>query len=284
MIAQLLVSLAIITALTFVIFKFRKARVNMTQQQVLITGGAHGIGWDLALLLLDAGAAITIFDINEPPSTNDRLKFRKVDVGDHNAVQQAVSELRAPPTVLVNNAGVHSNGKRLDQLTASAIKRVIDTNLMGVIWCTKACLPHMQRQETGHVISVASCLGLGGLNNVSDYCASKFGVIGFTESLRLELKVNGYTGILVTTVCPFLVKTGMFAGLRIAHPWLTPPLETRDVSQTIFDCIRYRNREEIWLPTFVNFFPIFRLFPCSIYDRVQQLLGSCSSFIYDDTK
>jgi all-trans-retinol dehydrogenase (NAD+) len=134
-------------------------------------------------------------------------------------------------------------------------------------------------------VNIASCLGLGGINNLADYCASKFGVVGFNESLRLELKTmyplhdlcfaynySGLPQIQTTVVYPFLIKTGMFDGIRIAHPKLTRPLETDEVSEALFDAIIYRNKEELFIPAFLHLFPIVRMFPGWIYDWLQMVM------------
>lgn len=244
---------------------------------VIITGGAHGIGLCLAKKLLRLGARVTILDINEldtsdlPIEGMKNLRFISCDVGNQEAVQEAIMGLEQAPNVLVNNAGIHNQGKRLDQLSTEEIKRIIDTNLMGVIWSTKAILPSMMKVRCGHIINVSSCLGLAGLNNMTDYCATKFGVYGFNEALRIELKVGGYTNIKTTIICPFLVQTGMFDGLRVAHPWITRPLSTEEVATNILDAILYKDTEEIWLPKRIKLLPLFRLFPCWIYDLTQKV-------------
>ncbi len=121
---------------------------------------------------------------------------------------------------------------------------------------------------------------MGGINNLADYCASKFGILGFSESLRLELKHQGNNHVMVTTVCPFLVETGMFSGLKVAHPWLTPPLKPESVAEALLDAIKYRDREEIILPRRISLVKVIKLLPCWIYDELQLRLGSCDSFVY----
>lgn len=72
----------------------------------------------------------------------------------------------------------------------------------------------MLSRNKGHIVSVASSAGLIGVPRLADYCASKFGVVGFTESLRYELDMTSKTGIHITVVCPYLITTGMFDGCR----------------------------------------------------------------------
>ncbi|XP_064803441.1 retinol dehydrogenase 10-A-like [Oncorhynchus masou masou] len=92
---------------------------------------------------------------------------------------------------------------------------------------TKAFLPKMLELNHGHIVTVASSLGLFSTAGVEDYCASKFGAIGFHESLSHEIKASDKDGIKMTLVCPYLVDTGMFKGCRIRkeiEPFL-PPLK-----------------------------------------------------------
>ncbi len=106
---------------------------------------------------------------------------------------------------------------------------------------------------------------------MSDYCASKGGVYNMSESLRMEMK-EGNTGINVTTVCPGLVTTGMFDGVKTKYKLLTPPLAPQWMSKRIIQAIETKERE-IWTPWFVRGIPILRLLPTDIYDLLQKALG-----------
>jgi all-trans-retinol dehydrogenase (NAD+) len=77
----------------------------------------------------------------------------------------------------------------------------------------KALIPSMIEKNHGHIVSIASLAGLFGVAGLSDYCASKFGAVGFDESLRNELTASGKTGVKTTVVCPYYIKTGMFDGV-----------------------------------------------------------------------
>ena len=79
----------------------------------------------------------------------------------------------------------------------------------------KAFLPAMVARNHGHVVTVASSAGLLGVTGLADYCSSKFGAVGFEESLRLELQELGADGVHSTVVCPYLISTGMFEGCQV---------------------------------------------------------------------
>uniref|UniRef100_A0A7M4FLP3 NADP-retinol dehydrogenase n=1 Tax=Crocodylus porosus TaxID=8502 RepID=A0A7M4FLP3_CROPO len=129
-------------------------------------------------------------------------------------------------SVLVNNAGVVS-GHHLLECPDELIERTMMVNCHAHFWTTKAFLPKMLEMNHGHIVTVASSLGLFSTAGVEDYCASKFGAVGFHESLSHELKAAEKDGIKMTLVCPYLVDTGMFRGCRIRkeiEPFL-PPLK-----------------------------------------------------------
>lgn len=103
----------------------------------------------------------------------------------------------------------------------------------------------------GHIVNISSVCGLMGAYKLTDYCSSKFAVVGFTESLRVELKtVNPDNQIVVSTVCPFHVKTKLFNGIEFSHlKWLKLSMEPEYVAQKIVDGILLK-KELIFIPSF----------------------------------
>ena len=79
---------------------------------------------------------------------------------------------------------------------------------------TKCFLPSMMTRNQGHIVTIASVAGVVGTSQLTDYCSSKFGTMGFTESLEIEMEVAGKNGIDVTTVCPYFIRTGLFEGCQ----------------------------------------------------------------------
>jgi len=124
--------------------------------------------------------------------------------------------------ILVNNAGIVT-GRNFKDSPDELIQRTFDVNIMSHFWTTKAFLPDMISANKGHVVTIASLAGLAGVNKLADYCASKFAAVGFDESLRLELMVEGHTGVKTTAICPYYISTGMFEGVNSKLiPILTP--------------------------------------------------------------
>jgi all-trans-retinol dehydrogenase (NAD+) len=85
-------------------------------------------------------------------------------------------------------------------------------------------MPGMMERNHGHIVSIASSAGFIGVNGLADYCASKFGAVGFDESLRLELGMQGKTGVHTTVVCPYFISTGMFDGAKTRYSYYDLPI------------------------------------------------------------
>lgn len=101
-------------------------------------------------------------------------------------------------------------------------------------WTVRDFLPSMLERNKGQIVTIASACGLSGLARLPDYCASKFGQVGFSEALRSELKAQG-KNITCTTVCPYVINTGMFEGASTS--WLFPILEQEYTADRILSAI-----------------------------------------------
>ncbi|KAF3835931.1 hypothetical protein F7725_028489 [Dissostichus mawsoni] len=158
--------------------------------------------------------------VEEVPPFQPQVYTYVCDVGKREHVYATADKVRRDVgnvDILINNAGVVS-GHHLLECPDELIERTMTT---------KAFLPKMLELNHGHIVTVASSLGLFSTAGVEDYCASKFGAIGFHESLSHEIKASEKEGINMTLVCPYLVDTGMFKGCRIRkeiEPFL-PPLK-----------------------------------------------------------
>ena len=111
-------------------------------------------------------------------------------------------------------------------------------------WTVKEFLPAMMDRDSGHIVSIASCAGKSGAGGMADYCASKFAQYGFSESLRVEMKILG-KNIPVTTICPWFINTGMFTGVNCGL--LSSLLDQNYVAKRIIDAI-LQEEEEVVIP------------------------------------
>ncbi|MBR5896048.1 MAG: 3-oxoacyl-[Lachnospiraceae bacterium] len=184
----------------------------------LITGGSRGIGRVVALNLAKEGYNITLcYTSNEAAAKETAAEIEKTGVkalavkadvsreSDVNALVQAARDTFGPIEVLVNNAGITRDGLLL-RMSEKDISDVLDTNLKGAFFCTKAVLKDMMKSRYGKIINITSIVGVTGNAGQSNYAASKAGLIGFTKSVAKEY---GSKGICVNAVAPGFIETEM---------------------------------------------------------------------------
>lgn len=189
----------------------------LSEQVAIVTGGGSGIGRALSEALADAGAKVVIAsrrrdvlsttakEINAKAG-NERVfpyefDLRKVD--DAAKLVADVYERWQSVDLLVNNSGL-AVPETVDQITEDAWDKVLDTNLRGAMQLVRAVLPHMRRNDFGDIINISSQAGKHGYADVPSYCASKFGLLGYAEALRDDLRKTG-ANIRVFNFCPGLV-------------------------------------------------------------------------------
>lgn len=264
----------------------RKGVAVMTEirgRNILITGGASGIGRQMAKRLARGGASIIIWDIHEANLDKvleelERDTGRKAhgylcDVSKREAiyeVAQKVKEEAGSVDILINNAGVVS-GKRFLDLPDEKIVNTFNVNTLALFWTCKSFLPDMIQRNSGHVVTVASSAGWVGVSRLTDYSASKWAAVGFDESLRMELRQVA-PGVKTTVVCPFFIDTGMFEGVKTRFSFLLPILKEDDVADKVVDAIR-RDRPRVIMPPLVHAVPSLRILPVRAFDLVADALG-----------
>lgn len=173
---------------------------------VIVTGGASGLGAAVASAIAGAGGVPVVFDVR---AAANGFEHHAVDVGDGCAVEGAVrtvAERHERIDAVVTAAAVDACGP-FGQVERDAWERVVRVNLLGTAAVVRAALPHLQRVH-GRVITVASTLGLRGAEAATAYCASKFGIIGFTRALAAE--TAGEVG--VSCLIPGGMSTAFFDG------------------------------------------------------------------------
>lgn len=196
---------------------------------VLVTGGARGIGFETVRAFVEQGARVAFCARHEAHvqralhecGVPDRTFAGTADVADADQVrrfvQAAVKDL-GPIDVLVNNAGILHHGAFAEE-TYDNMGRVIDVNLKGLAFATRAVLPGMLQRGAGTVINISSGVGLYAVGDLAIYSATKFGVVGFTQALDQEV---GTAGVKVYAVCPGRVATDMQVQYAGAHLGIAP--------------------------------------------------------------
>jgi NAD(P)-dependent dehydrogenase (short-subunit alcohol dehydrogenase family) len=201
---------------------------------VIVTGGASGLGAAVARAVGEAGGTPVVLDLR--PAA-DGLASRTVDLAHTRAAEAAVEAVASEHGSLrgvVTAAGIDACGQLTD-VEAAAWERVVAVNLLGTAAVVRAALPHLERNR-GRVVTVSSTLGLKAVSDATAYCASKFGVVGFTRALSAE--TAGRVG--VTLLIPGGMRTRFFDGrpdqykpgpdARLAEPW--------DVAQAVVFALR----------------------------------------------
>ncbi len=178
-------------------------RYDFRGHRAIVTGAASGIGRVIADMLAAAGATVHGFDVGNPEDFP--YGHAAVDIADGSAVRAAIAALPAPPTLLVNNAGI-TRDRTLAKMTDEDWDAVIRVNLTGAFHMIRAVAPPMASAGFGRIVSIASINGLRGKFGQGNYAASKAGLIGLTKSAAKEL---GRKGITVNAVAPGMVMTPM---------------------------------------------------------------------------
>ncbi|WP_433622023.1 SDR family oxidoreductase [Nocardia sp. CA-120079] len=219
--------------------------------RVVITGGAHGIGRAIATQFVHAGAYVAVGDIDGHAAQqaaaelgNDTLGTA-LDVTDEASFASFLDTAEnaiGPMTVMINNAGVDWMGPFHSE-PSHVSRRQLDVNLMGPIIGSRLALQRMLPRRGGHLVNVASAAGRVPQPGSAVYTATKFGVVGLTEALRLEYRESG---VRFSVVHPGQVRTQMIDGtgrssrlLRVISP--------DDCARAVIDAVR-RNRFEVWAP------------------------------------
>lgn len=252
---------------------------SLSHKTVLITGAAVGIGREMALQFADEKANLVLLDINKNKLADTakdaarrgvRISTHICDISDHKAVEKITKLIKktGPVDVLVNNAGIVI-GKTIADETFEEIKKTIDINLLGLIWMTKQFLPEMIARKSGHIVNIASAAGLLAVPRMGDYCASKFAVVGFTDSLRMEMQKYGHP-IAITCVCPSVIDTGMFEGFKA--PMFNPILKPDYVAKKVVEAVK-KEKAYVKIPGMVRITPLMKFFPAPFGDWLARVSG-----------
>ncbi len=220
---------------------------SITGKTMLVTGGNRGMGKLFCEHGVAEGAKIIIWATNEQTmkETAEELTRRggevytyKVDVSDRKAIENAAESVlkeHGMVDILVNNAGIVASAYFWEH-TNDQIEKTMHINIGAQMYICRAFLPGMMEKREGRIVNMASAAGLISNPKMSVYCASKWAVNGWSDSLRLELEQEGYSNICVTTVTPGYVNTGMFEGAKA--PLMTPILEPEPFVQKVWESMK----------------------------------------------
>lgn len=216
----------------------------------LITGGSRGIGKAIAIALAKEGVHIIITGRGEAAlqaaqkdiaALGVQTSYAVLDVGSRTDTEKVLGNIvatAAPIDILINNAGIGAFGGFLE-MPPEQWEQMIQVNLLGVYYTTRAILPGMIERKTGDIINIASTAGLRGAPVTSGYSASKFGLLGLTESLMLEVRKHN---IRVSALTPSTVATDMAVELKLTDGNPEKVLQAEDLAELVVAQLKLNRR------------------------------------------
>lgn len=259
--------------------------MKLKSKTILITGGASGIGLLMGRMALERGARrLVIWDVNQPNmdaavenlSAIGEVCAYRVDVSSAEQIastHQQMEQEGIQIDVLINCAGVVRGNRTFDEQSLQDIDLTMAINASAPMYVAREFLPSMLRRDEGHICNIASAAGLIANPRMSVYVASKWAVIGWSESLRIELQEQ-HSKVRVTTVMPYFISTGMFDGVRSR---VLPILKPEKVASRVLRAIE-RNKIMLGMPLGYHFIRTCQaLLPLRWFDGFAKLLGIYST-------
>ena len=243
---------------------------------VLITGGASGIGRIMGRMALEKSArCLVIWDINEANIANTIEELKglgkvagyKVDVSDSMQVAEVAAKTIkecGDVDIVINCAGIVANNKTFDRQSLADIERTIKINTIAPMVVAQQFFPAMLERNHGHICNIASAGGMLSNPRMAVYSASKWAVIGWSDSVRIELK-QMKSKVRFTTIAPYFINTGMFDGVQSR---IFPILKPEPTSRKIINAIE-KNRNFKGIPFGYHFIRFCQaILPTSIFDYI----------------
>jgi 3-oxoacyl-[acyl-carrier protein] reductase len=223
---------------------------DLKNKNAFITGAGKGIGKAVAIALAKEGVNVILVsrtqaDVDQLAAETNKLGVKTLaltaDVSDINSINSAVEKALAEfkhIDILINSAGIASFGKFLE-LEPAEFEKIIQVNLMGTYYTTRAIIPNMIERQTGDIINISSTAGLNGNALTSAYSASKFAVLGLTDSLMQEMRKHN---IRVTALTPSTVATDMAKDLKLTDGNPEKVMQSEDMADLIIAQLKLNRR------------------------------------------
>ncbi len=223
---------------------------DLKNKNALITGAGKGIGKAIALALAKEGVNVILVsrtqtDIDQLADEASNLGVKSLalaaDVSDMNSINSAVEKALAKfktIDILINSAGIAAFGKFME-LEPAAWEKIIQVNLMGTYYTTRAVIPNMIERQTGDIINISSTAGLNGNALTSAYSASKFAVLGLTDSLMQEMRKHN---IRVSALTPSTVATDMAKDLNLTDGNPEKVMQSEDIAELLIAQLKLNRR------------------------------------------
>jgi short-subunit dehydrogenase len=258
--------------------------MRVAGSRVLITGAGHGLGLAIAEAFAKAGAQVVVTDMDAARVEAAVAKLPGacgyvLDVTNTEQIAEVRQRLLAeqgPLDILVNNAGVVFGGPFLD-VPVTKHATTVNVNITGLLAVTHAFLPDLLARPAAHLVNIASASALIALPNAASYAATKWAVLGFTESLIEELRLHNQRHVSVTAICPAFIATGLFEGAKPSR--LTKFLSPEEVAAAVVRAVEKR-REVVILPrTLRILYSLIAGWPRSWYHGICRAFGASTSMV-----
>jgi len=272
--ASLLTALYFLGVLNRQIAYSKPRKVDFSEEVIVVTGGASGLGLLIAEVYGMRGATVAVLDVKDLEAGEARgVSVYKCDVGDKEQVAKVAVEIErdlGTPTILINNAAI-VNGKPLLDLSIDEIDRTFRVNVLSHFYTIKAFLPGMIRAKTGTIVTISSVLGQLGAASLSDYTASKAGITALHKSLAAELKDT--PEIKTILVSPGQLSTPLFNGVKTPNSFLAPLLEPVDVAKEVIAAIDSGSSAVLAMPLYARWIDWMNVLPVGVQTIVRKMAG-----------
>lgn len=259
--------------------------LNLRESIVLVTGAAMGMGRLHAQRAVDAGATVVLWDVNAElletaaSELGSQARAYVVNLADLSDIVRAAELVRSEvgdPNVIINNAGIVRGKLFVDHEQADDIDLTMRINALAPMHVAREFLPAMiSGTAESRIVNIASAAGLLSNPRMSVYSASKWAVVGWSDSLRLELELGGHRNVKVTTVCPSFIRTGMFEGAKA--PRFTGLMSPRSVVAKTWAAME-RGKPILMLPAGVSISKVLRgILPLPAWDWAAGKFGIYNS-------
>ncbi|CAM1509940.1 Fc.00g002750.m01.CDS01 [Cosmosporella sp. VM-42] len=250
--------------------------VDLSEEVIVITGGASGLGMLVAEVYGMRGATVAVLDVNEMENTEARgVTYYKCDVSDKAQVAKAAAEIEkelGTPTVLINNAAIVI-GKSLLDLSLDEIDKSFATNLLAPFYCLKVFLPAIIRGGNGGtIVNISSVIGTVGAAQLTDYAAAKAGISAMHRSLTAELH-ESHPDIRTVLVTPGQLSTPLFYGVQTPNSFVAPVVEPVDVTKEIVAAIDGGRGATVAMPLYARWIDWYHVLPVGVQVVVRWLAG-----------
>lgn len=297
-ILQLVVELSVILVKSFWIICAQIVRLIVAPSEkpvkgevVLVTGAGHGIGREIALKYASLEATVVCLDINEADNLKTVAEIKKLgnakaygytcDVANCQQVMETAKKIQreiGDVTILVNNAGIMPARPFLD-FKKEDVQRLYEINVFAHYWTLQAFLPKMQQNNKGHIVAIASCVGLAPVRNLTPYCSTKYAVRGLMMALAEELRVNSKSKINITIIYPYAIDTGLCKN-AVVGIFGMDFLKAKYVAKCVVRAQR-RNFFELSVPRHIStLFAVMQLLPTSVFRLLMDFSRTYIEFDY----